>query len=132
MSTGQKITTQGKNIILERTFSASPSKSEPSLFTVGTGTTSPALSDTDLETPVDIDGDNFKGFVSGYPLLDTTNLQATIRALILSTEANGNNLTEFGIVNTDGTKQLFSRAVHTSIAKTPSIEIAYIEKNKIL
>lgn len=128
---GQIITTDGKRIILDRTFNGSPTRSEVSQFKVGTGSTAPSVSDTDLETPVNIDGGNFKNFVGGYPTVNYTTLQATIRCLLLSTEANGNGLTEFGIVNTDGTPLLFSRSTHTIISKTSSIEIAYIEKDKL-
>lgn len=132
MTTGQIITNSGKLIVLDRTFNSSPTRSEPNQFKVGTGTTTPSLSDTDLVTPVSIDGDNFKGFVSGYPVLNTTSIQSTIRCFLNSTEANGNALTEFGIVNSDGTPLMFSRAVHTVINKTSSNEITYIEKDKIL
>ena len=128
----QLITTNGKKIILDRTFTASPTLTAPSQFKVGTGTTAPTLADTDLGTAVSIDGDNFKAFVSGYPVLDTTNIQATTRCFLNSLEANGNDLTEFGIVNSDGSPLLFSRAVHTAISKTTSNEITYIQKDKIL
>ena len=132
MGNGQLITNSGKLIILDRTYNSSPTRTAPTLFKVGTATTTPALSDTDLGTAVDIDGDNFKGFVSGYPVLDTTSRKATIRAFLNSLEANGNDLTEFGIVNTDGTKLLFSHTVHTAISKTISNEITYIIKDRIL
>jgi hypothetical protein len=132
MSNGQLITTNGRKIILNRAFMSSPDYTAPSQFKIGTGTTTPVVGDTDLETPVNIDGDNFKGFVLGYPVLDETNMQATIRCYLNSLEANGNDLTEFGIVNGDGTPMLFSRTVHTVISKTSSIEITYIEKDKIL
>ena len=128
----QIITTSGKKLILNRTFLSSPTITAPVQFSIGTGTTAPAAGDTDLETPVSIDGDNFKAFVSGYPVLDTTNLQSTIRCFINSLEANGNDLTEFGILNSDATKQLFSRAVFTAISKTSSNEITIIQKDKIL
>lgn len=129
--TGQIITTSGKKIIMDRTFNSSPTRTVPSQFKVGTGTTDPTISDTDLETPVSIDGDNFKNFVSGYPLLDLINMQVTFRANLLSTEANGNTLTEWGTVNSDGTPLLFSRSTFTGIAKTSSIEIAFIEKDTL-
>jgi hypothetical protein len=132
MANGQIITTNGKKIILDRTYNSSPTLTAPSQFKVGTGTTTPALSDTDLVTPVDIDGDNFKDFVSGYPTQDTTALSNTIRCFLNSLEANGNNLTEFGIVNADGTPLLFSRTVHTPISKSSSNEITYIVKDKIV
>ena len=130
--TGQIITTNGLSITLDRTFLSSPTRTAPSQFKVGTGTTNPTVSDTDLETPVNINGGQFKSFVTGYPVLDETNIQSTIRAFLNSLEANGNTLTEFGAVNTDGSPLLFSRAVHTGISKTSSIEVTYIEKDKVI
>ena len=131
MATGQIITEDGKKIILDRSFNSSPTRTAISQFKVGTGTTTPTVLDTDLETPVSIDGDNFKNVVTGYPTLDLTNFQVTTRALLLSTDGNGNNLTEWGLVNTDGTPLMFSRAVFTSIAKSNLIEVAFIEKDKL-
>lgn len=128
----QLITNAGKDIIFDRAFRATPTKTTISQFKVGTGTTAPTLADTDLETPVNIDGDNFKNFVSGYPVLDTTNRQITVRAFLNSTEANGNDLTEFGLFNTDGTPVCFSRNTFTSISKSTSIEISFIEKDKLV
>ena len=128
---GQIITTDGRKIMMDRTFNASPTRSAITQFKVGTGTTDPALDDTDLGTPVSIDGDNFKNFVTGYPTLDLTNMQVTTRAILLSTEANANTLTEWGTVNTDATPLLFSRSTFTGIAKTSSIEVAFIEKDKL-
>ena len=132
MATGQIITTDGKKIILDRTFNSSPTRSATSQFKVGTGTTTPVLGDTDLETPISIDGDNFKDFVSGYPTQNMTSLSNTTRCFLNSLEANGNDLTEFGIVNSDGTPLLFSRTVHTVISKTTSNEITYIVRDKII
>ena len=131
MATGQIVTTVGKKLILNRTFKATPDYTAPSLFSVGTGTTTPVIGDTGLGTAVSIDGDNFKEFVSGYPSLDETNIQSTIRCFINSLEANGNDLTEFGILNSDGTKILFSRAVFTTLSKTSSTEVTFIQKDKI-
>ena len=85
-----------------------------------------------MATPVNINGTQFKTFVTGFPVLDTTNFQATIRCFVATTEANGNSLTEFGIINTDGTKLLFSRAVHTALTKTTSVQVTYIEKDRII
>ncbi|MCF7861154.1 hypothetical protein K9M79_02825 [Candidatus Woesearchaeota archaeon] len=118
--------------MLNRTFKATPDYLEPSVFKVGTGTGTPEVSDTDLGTAVIISGGAYiKDFISGYPILDETNLQATIRCFLNSLEANGNNLTEFGIFNEDGTPLMFSRAVHTAINKTSSVQIAYVEKDKL-
>ena len=48
------------------------------------------------ESPVNIDGGQTKIFVTGYPILDETNLQTTIRCFLNTLEANGESLTEFG------------------------------------
>ena len=132
MATGQVLTNKGRLTTIHRTFIASPTITAPTRFKIGTGTTTPAVGDTDMTTPVNINGTEFKNFVSGFPTLDTINFQATIRCLVSTIEANGNSLTEFGIINTDGTPLLFSHAVHTAITKTTSVQITYIEKDKIL
>jgi len=131
MGTGNCVTNNGLKIALNRTFKATPDYTSPTKFGVGTGTGTPATSDTALGNIVAINGGNYKTFVSGYPTLDETNLQATIRCLLLSTEANGNSLTEFGLFNTDGTPKLFSRAVFAAITKTTSNQITFIEKDKL-
>ena len=132
MANGQVVTTQGKLIAFNRLFKAVPDYTTPTLFCVGTGTTTPVVTDTDLAIPVNINGGQTKAFISGYPILDEVNLNSTIRCLLLVTEANGNSLTEFGIKNTDGTKKLFSRAVHTPITKTTGVQVIYLEKDKII
>jgi len=130
---GQIVTTKGKGIVLNRTFLATPTQLAPSQFEVGTGTTAPVVGDTDLETKVILSGaDYFKDFVSGFPTLDTTNIQATTRMFLNSLEANGNDLTEMGVFNADGTPVLFSRSTFTSLSKTSSIEVTFIEKNSVV
>jgi len=126
---GQKITDNGRLIALHRTFTASPTITAPSQFSVGTGTTDPTSTDTAMETVVAINGGNLKNLVTGYPSLDTTNFQSTIRTFLTSLEANSNTLTEQGIFNTDGTPLMFSRNTFTGIAKTSSIEVTFIQKD---
>ncbi len=132
MSTGQVITNSGRLIMLDRTFLSSPTRLSPTQFKIGTGTTTPDATDTDLETPVNINGSDFKNFVSGFPTLDITNMIATFRCFVATTEANGNSLTEFGVVNEDGSPLLFSHAVHSALTKTNSIQVTYIEKDQVL
>ena len=132
MTTGNLITNNGRLISLDRIFNASPTRTAPTRFKIGTNTSTPVVGNTDMGTPVNINGTQFKNIVSGFPVLDTTNFQATIRCFVNTTEANGNTLTEFGLINTDGTPLLFSHAVHTGITKTNAVQITYIEKNKII
>lgn len=131
MATGNVITTNGLKIILNRAFKATPDYNAPTVFKIGTGTTTPAVGDTDVETGVNINGGATKTFVTGYPSLDETNIQATIRCLLDTTEANGSSLTEFGLFNTDGSPLMFSHAVFTAITKTSSVQVSFVEKDVI-
>lgn len=131
MGNGQVITSNGLKIMLNRTFKASPDYLSPTKFKIGTGTTTPSTSDTDVETGVNINGGATKSFVSGYPTLDETNHQATIRCFLNTAEGNGNSLTEFGLFNEDGTPLMFSHAVFTAISKTTSVEISFVQKDKL-
>ena len=131
--TGQIWTDEGNKVVLNRTFKSTPDYNEPSLFKVGTDTTTPTSSDTDLGTSVVISGSSHtKSFISGYPVLDETNLQVTFRCLLNSLEANGNNITEFGIFNDDTSEKMFSHTVFNSINKTSSTEISIVEKEKMV
>jgi len=127
--TGNIITDDGLKIALHRTYTASPTISAPTVYKIGTGTTNPTVSDTDVETSVNINGGATKAFVSGYPIIDETNLQATTRALLLTTEGNGNSITEFGLFNTDGSALMFSHSVFTAITKTLNVQISFVEKD---
>jgi len=129
--TGQVITTNGLKLALNRIFKATPDYLAPSKFKIGTGTTAPTVSDTDVETGVNINGGATKSLVTGYPTLDETNMQSTIRCFLNSVEGNTNSITEFGIFNEDGTALMFSHSVFTVISKTTSVEISFVQKDKV-
>jgi hypothetical protein len=74
-----------------------------------------------------------KSLLSGYPLLDESNLQVTNKALLALSEANNSfNISEFGMFNTDSPNKIFSRVVHTPILKTSGVQIIYVEKDKFV
>ena len=52
MVSGSIITTEGKKIFLDRTYNSVPTRTVIENFKVGSGTSTPALSDTDLESAV--------------------------------------------------------------------------------
>lgn len=52
MATGGKIPKTGQNLMLDRTYNASPSNSLPNKFRIGVGTTTPVSADTALEKGV--------------------------------------------------------------------------------
>ena len=131
MANGQCVTDSGRNIMLNRCFKSSPDYTAPNYFKVGTGVTEPTSSDTDLDTAITIAGGATKAVASGYPLLDETNIKVTNRCILLTTDCNGNNVSEFGLFNSDGTPKIFSRAVFTAISKTSSVQIIFKEVDKI-
>ena len=124
MSNGNLITNLGKQIIMNRVFTSVPTMLAPTLFQVGTGTTTPTSANTVLATPLG----GTAAFIAGYPIIDETNNIVTIRCLIDTATDNGNSITEFGLFNNDGTKKLFSRAVYNVITKTAQVQIIYSER----
>ena len=131
MGTGQVVTNAGLKLALNRVFKVSPDYLAPTKCKIGTGTSTPAVGDTDVETGVNINGGATKSFVTSYPTFDETNMQATIRCLLNAVEGNGNSLTEFGIFNEDGSPLMFSHAVFTAISKTSSVEVTFVQKDKL-
>jgi len=125
MANGQLITTIGRKVAMHRIFDASPAYTAPSAFKVGTGTNTPGLGDIDLQTAITIGGSASKAISSGYPTFDDANMIITNRAILLTTECNGNTISEFGLINSDGTPVLFSRAVFTGISKTSSVQVIF-------
>lgn len=71
-------------------------------------------------------------FVSGYPILDETNLQSTIRGLVSVIQLNGYPISEWGVFNTDSSPLMFNRQVFTTINKTSSIQLIFVSKDKIV
>lgn len=139
MANGVVFTNNGRKVVMHRGFEAVPTLTAPTKFGIGTGTTTPTNADTALATQVKTTdgtaGTTTKAIVTGYPTFDDTNLVATTRSLLLTTEgqvgAGTTNITEYGLFNTDGTPLLCSHAVFTAIAKTNSIQAIFIEKDRV-
>lgn len=92
----------------------------PSHIAVGTGTTPALASDTALETEIFPDGANRNAITSRTkPSAKKVRLQT----LIAAGEANGNVLTEVGILNAATGGTLMNRVVHTAINKDASFEL---------
>ena len=94
--------------------------SAPSHIAVGTGTTPALASDTTLETEIYPDGANRNLITSRTkPSAKKVRLQT----LITAGEANGNVLTEVGVVNAATGGTFTNRVVHTAIHKDASFEL---------
>ena len=128
MATGIEITTLGKEVIWNRTFKSTPDYTAVTQFESGTGTTTPTVSDTDLETGLS----DTANFVSGWPTFQTASNQVTTRGYIDSATDNGNDISEVGEWNTDGSPILFSHAVFTAIEKTTSVTVTFIWKYRLV
>lgn len=126
MGNGAIVTKNGKNAVLDLAF-AGGNNTAFSRMAIGTGTNTPVETDTDLQTKLAAwnGGSDYKNYLSGYPTFDTANKRVTVRMKVLTTQANGNSLTEVGDFNTDGTPTLFGRHVHDAITKNNGISILY-------
>ena len=74
--------------------------------------------------------DLFGNFEIGFPTIDTTNLQITYRASLLSPDAVGYNIAEIGVFSEDTTPAMWSRAVITPFSKSETEELRFIIKDQ--
>lgn len=118
MATGSVWTNNGRNEIHD-VITGGSSKTIVK-FIIGTGTTTPVITDTALTSK--IGGFAAKAFDSGYPTFDTGNVKATVRGTISTGEGNGNTIAEAALVDT-GDTLIFTHDVFTGITKNASTEI---------
>lgn len=96
----------------------------PSHFGMGTGTTDPTISDTTLETEVDIN----TGAGERQPLADgtttvTVDQEITWSGELLTTEGNSNDLSEIGLFNASTAGDMFFRTEFFPLSKSNSITL---------
>jgi len=116
--------------LLNRGFLSTPTLTAFSTFRIGTGTTAPTETDTNLESGLTAwgsVGETYKAFDS-TPVPSTSDKTVPIQCSVGTTEGNGNTITEIGIFNTDGTPQMAFRITHDGIAKSASRQIIYTIK----
>jgi len=131
MGVGTVITNNGLKLAMHRIFDANPVYTPPNSFEVGVGTATPTFNDTALGSPINIGSNVSQSVVSGYPVYDNTNMVVQSEGIILTTQCNGNNISEFGLVNQDSTPVLFSHCVFNAINKTNAVQLVFIEKDVI-
>jgi len=83
---------------------------------VGTGTTTPAADDTILEAEV------LRKAIQEY--VENTN-NVIVSGRLAATEANGNDLAEFGLLNASSAGDLQSHDIHIQFTKSSSVEVWY-------
>ena len=130
---GSLVTNNGKNMMLHRTFTASPTQTAPTVFMIGTGTDEPQVTNTALTTEITgWNGGDTKVFETNYPTFNTTNKEVEVRGRVTSTQANGNNIAETGLFNTDGSRVILDRAVFNAISKSSTDDVIFIWKVRVL
>lgn len=121
-------TAEGRRVALNRLLKDTPDYTAPVFFKVGTGQDTPKTTDTDLTNPVVIDTDDVKEFVDGYPVMNDTGFDATIRCFLETAEANGNTIDGIGVFNNDATKKAILLGKHLGIEKSEYNQVSYIIK----
>lgn len=126
MATGNVITSVGKNLALKYLYGSQISGTI-SILRCGSGSTTPAVTDTGLANAAG----SYYSVISGYPSYDEANKKVTTRYFINSvSELNGIPITEFGEFFSGTSATLFSRDVITQISKSGSDEIAIVHTTK--
>ena len=128
------MTISGARVLFNRAFKASPDFTAFTRGTIGVGTSTPAASDTVLQTPIAgwNAGSNYKAYESSYPSFDPTNRRVTLQTYVLSTQANDNNVTEYADANSDTVPSIAGRFVFTAITKTSGIEIYFLPTYRLI
>jgi len=93
---------------------AGESATAPTHIAVGTGTSASNESDTAL------DNETFRDAIS---TTTRESKQITYETIITSTQQNGNDITEVGLVNANTSGTFFNRTVFAAISKTQNFEI---------
>jgi len=129
MASGACIVNDGRKVMLNRAYKSTPDYSAISKFAVGTGTTTPSVSDTALNSEITALGK--MDFNSGYPVFDENTQQVITQGFLSSVQGNGYTITEVGEFNSDATPKMFSRAVFTGINKNNTTEIIFQFTHKL-
>ena len=118
---GAVITKEGKNEALKLLYGKSTKY--VNRFSIGTGTTDPQETDTDLESKITgwNNGNDFNYFMTGYPIFLEESKEVVIRGIVESNQANGQTIAEVGEYFIDGT--LFSRDTINPIEKNDKIRL---------
>ena len=108
---------------LMRDFLAGDAPTPPSHFAVGTSETDVVAGDTTLGAEVERKVVTTKT-ISGNGILEYV-------GELLSTEANGNDLAEVGVLNAAAAGDLLLRTTHAPYSKTASFAVKYVVRHTL-
>ena len=78
------------------------------------------------------DNDFSENVVSGYPVIDTTNLEVEYRVYLNTLKANGFDINGLALFNTDSPALMFSEDTYTAESKSQTDTFTYIIKDRIV
>jgi hypothetical protein len=107
----------GANLVIERLMHEIPTQSVPSKFRVGVTTDDPDWDDTELNDSVEILAGAYTKTLESV-VIDYNNSHITFSGWLSVTEANGNLLTGFAVVNTDVSEKLVTKSKFTGTSKS--------------
>ena len=99
-----------------RDWLAGVAATEPNRIAIGDGSTAETKADTALVSELTRDT---------IDIISFSDKQVDYEWTLLSTEQNGEDLKEFGLINAATTGDLFTRSTHATIAKSSTIEVKY-------
>ena len=128
MTTGAKITNNGKINILKNIYTTNASRIVTKAK-VGNGTSTPLATDTDLSGATK---SSLIDFTSGYPIFDTTNNKVTTRVYVnTATIVDGTIVTEIGEYFNNSSNTMMSHDVFNAKTISNTNELAIIIRHKI-
>ena len=125
---------QGKAVILEHAFMASPTTTQASQFKIGSGQIVLDTGSTDLTNPVYFTGtQEYEDFTVGFPTISTSTIpEVTINLRVSGNQATTETLNTIGIFNTDSTTKLMIQMNHTGESKSATDEFVYVIRSRVL
>ena len=130
MATGGTVTNSGLNIMLDRTFNGSPTRSVISTYKVGSGTTTPAAGDTDLEIPVPLDGTEAVDDCETDNWTDDTDTDSALNnstykegSNSISLEKDDTNGTAYGVFKTTTSRDFTSKTLFVWLYITDTTDL---------
>ena len=107
----------GVNVMMDRLLNEVPNYKRPTRFRVGVTTDNCDWTDTSLNDSVEILGGNYTKILESVTI-DEVNAYMEFQGWLSVTEANGNLITGFAVVNEDTAEKLIAKSKFTGVSKT--------------
>lgn len=120
----------GVNVMINRLIKEVPDYKRPTRFRVGVTTDDPDWDDTELNDSVEILGGEFTKVLESVTINEST-ADLFFEGWLSVTEANGNLLTGFAVVNEDTSEKLITKSKFTGQSKTSTELFKITQRVKI-